>query len=214
MASEIAEDWTITESGTKETTHGTEVYLVKEDSLGERQYHSFPMETLEWRAAEYGIDPTDFDTLIDVIAHEPYLDDPSDPAAVLADPATARGFVSPAVEPRAGIAPLELVPTTLLNAESVELARGAHLERIAHVKQTRARVTRGKAKAKGKTADPCAPVAAAWAEFMDRGEIDAKRAIVDRTRRKAAASARRRADRGETGLPKRARTPRTPMETP
>jgi hypothetical protein len=35
--------------------------------------HIFPYDTLEWRAAEYGIDPSDVDTLLDVVLAEPYL---------------------------------------------------------------------------------------------------------------------------------------------
>lgn len=35
--------------------------------------HGFPVETLSWRAAEYGIDPSDADTLLGVVLHEPYV---------------------------------------------------------------------------------------------------------------------------------------------
>ena len=35
--------------------------------------HQFPCDTLEWRAAEYGIDPADVDTLLDIVLAEPYL---------------------------------------------------------------------------------------------------------------------------------------------
>lgn len=41
----------------------------------------FPVETLEWRAAEYDIDATDVDTLLDVVLNEPFLDDTPDPYA-------------------------------------------------------------------------------------------------------------------------------------
>lgn len=34
----------------------------------------FPHETLEWRIAEYGIDVNDFDTLLDIVIHEQYVD--------------------------------------------------------------------------------------------------------------------------------------------
>ncbi|MFC7641427.1 hypothetical protein ACFQX6_10900 [Streptosporangium lutulentum] len=50
--------------------------------------HIFPHSTMEWRAAEYAIDPEDLDTLLDVILHEPWIPDPQDslsltnPAAV------------------------------------------------------------------------------------------------------------------------------------
>jgi hypothetical protein len=35
--------------------------------------HAFPYDTLEWRAAEYDIDPSDVDTLMDIVLAEPYL---------------------------------------------------------------------------------------------------------------------------------------------
>jgi len=37
--------------------------------------HVFPKAILEWRAAEYGIDPQDTGTLLDVILHEQLMDD-------------------------------------------------------------------------------------------------------------------------------------------
>lgn len=33
----------------------------------------FPHSILTWRVAEYGIDPSDFDTLLDVVLHEPHM---------------------------------------------------------------------------------------------------------------------------------------------
>ncbi|WP_156960702.1 hypothetical protein [Amycolatopsis taiwanensis] len=38
-----------------------------------RRRYMFPAETLEWRAAEYGIDPTDRATLLDIVLAEPHL---------------------------------------------------------------------------------------------------------------------------------------------
>ena len=55
--------------------------------------------------------------------------------------AAAAGYVAPAVEARAGVTALELMPTTLLSAETPQLAREAQLARIAHVKKTRAKVS-------------------------------------------------------------------------
>lgn len=40
--------------------------------------HVFPKATLEWRAAEYGIDPQDTETLLDVILHEQLMDEEED----------------------------------------------------------------------------------------------------------------------------------------
>lgn len=35
--------------------------------------HCFPKDVFEWRAAEYGIDPTDMDTLVDIVLVEPFI---------------------------------------------------------------------------------------------------------------------------------------------
>lgn len=201
MAAEgVLVEWTITASGTEETSRGLDAWLIKEAPDGGREHHSFPLEALEWRAAEYGIDPTDTEALLDLIVHEPYVPDPADPANVLADAAVARGFVSPAVEPRRGVAPLELVPTTLWNAETIALARGAHLERIAAVKTGRATVSRPHGKGK---LDPLQPLLDAWAAFADAGEVADKQARVAEKRRHMQTAARERAERGETGTRKR-----------
>jgi hypothetical protein len=51
--------------------------------------HIFPLDTLEWRAAEYGIAHTDVDQLLDLVLHEPYLTD--EPVVhTAASPAAAR----------------------------------------------------------------------------------------------------------------------------
>lgn len=40
---------------------------------GSNHVHVFPPETLAWRAIEYGIDPADTDTLLELILHEPHM---------------------------------------------------------------------------------------------------------------------------------------------
>ena len=69
----MAEKWTISESNIREVSGMAcwEVAMVKPD--GATHIHLMPAATLEWRAAEYGIDPTDVDTLLDIILHEPHL---------------------------------------------------------------------------------------------------------------------------------------------
>lgn len=58
--------------------------LTRPDGLRHRQ--SFRVDTLEWRAAEYDIDPADKDTLLDMVLSEPFLDpDPDDPTLSLFD---------------------------------------------------------------------------------------------------------------------------------
>jgi hypothetical protein len=51
---------------------------------GSIHLHAFPLEALEWRAAEYAIPLTDADTLIDIIVHERLLTEPQ--AALQAAP--------------------------------------------------------------------------------------------------------------------------------
>jgi hypothetical protein len=81
----------------------------------EEGIHAFPHDALEWRAAEYGIDPSDVDTLMDIILTEPYI-------------------ASTDYEPG----------TTLYDAPSIEDARKAHLSRCAKVKLAHRMSTRGK----------------------------------------------------------------------
>lgn len=61
----------------RQTTEGSQnvpCWRVEVRRPGGAQYdHVFPKAILEWRAAEYGIDPTDIDTLLHVILHEPHL---------------------------------------------------------------------------------------------------------------------------------------------
>lgn len=50
----------------------------------EMRAHVMPEDTLEWRAAELGIDPADTDTLLRIVLVEPYLtDDTADPNRAL-----------------------------------------------------------------------------------------------------------------------------------
>lgn len=44
-----------------------------DSGLIEQGGHVFPFDTLEWRAAEYDIDPADIETLLDIVLAEPYL---------------------------------------------------------------------------------------------------------------------------------------------
>lgn len=36
-------------------------------------YHLFPHESLEWRAAEYDLDPSDAEVLLDIVLAEPFI---------------------------------------------------------------------------------------------------------------------------------------------
>ncbi|PRX66095.1 hypothetical protein B0I32_106231 [Nonomuraea fuscirosea] len=102
------------------------VAVVKEN--GSRFLKTFPHSTLEWRAAEYGIDPDDKDTLLDVILHESYIPREDDPLALM-DPTSARV-----------IAVTQGMPTCWTPGVSDETRLEAHLTRIAAVKKYRIRI--------------------------------------------------------------------------
>jgi hypothetical protein len=90
----------------------------------EQSGHCFPKDVFEWRAAEYGIDPTDMDTLLDVVLAEPFL--------------------SPADYARR---------ESLHDAPDIETARAAHLRRCAQGK-LRSRVSTRSLRARGKETAP------------------------------------------------------------
>lgn len=58
---------------------------------GLRRLHILPADTIEWRAAEYGMDPDD-DALLGMVIAEPYLDGvaPADPDLTLATAPTIK----------------------------------------------------------------------------------------------------------------------------
>lgn len=96
------------------------------DQDGNGGGYIFPKETLEWRAAEYGL--TDVDEILDMILHELHLPDEPDK-----DDAAARAGMVTSNRPDAE-------PITLFNAASTADALAAHRLRIADAKQTRAHV--------------------------------------------------------------------------
>lgn len=89
--------------------------MVRDDGSIIIGHHKFPVDTLEWRAAEYGIDPADLDTLLDIVIHEPFLGDPDRPDLALHE------------------------------APTVEEARAYHLERIKKIKDKSKKVKASKA---------------------------------------------------------------------
>lgn len=51
-------------------------FVVRRSHNGDPEIpHVFPKDTLEWRAAEYGLDPEDVDALIRIVLYEPLLPD-------------------------------------------------------------------------------------------------------------------------------------------
>lgn len=108
----------------------TECWAVHQERPdGTTHLHVFPADTLTWRAAEYGIDPADTTTLLDIVLHEPHLTDPD-----TYDPPAAQ-----ALRQRAG----HTAPVTLATARSRDEARQAHLARIEYTKATRTHVVSG-----------------------------------------------------------------------
>lgn len=101
----------------------------------------FPTSTLEWRAAEYGIDHTSetgLAQIIDMVLHEPFLQDPLQFRDQ--DPAAARGMTAASTQAVHGLELGDEAPVTLFNAPSREHARRAHQLRIEHTKATRVQV--------------------------------------------------------------------------
>jgi hypothetical protein len=103
-------------------------------SDGQKYRHIFPKTTLAYRAAEYGIDPADTETLIDIILHEPFAASPDDPVTAPNDPALAAGLTAVAVVARGTVKVGQQTNVTLFNADSIAQAREAHLLRIRHAK--------------------------------------------------------------------------------
>ncbi len=112
------------------------VDMIKPDGSGHR--HIFPKVTLENLAAEYGIDPTAVDDLLDIALHQPFAPHPDDPDGE--DPAGAAGMLSPALVSRGTVRKGQMIPTTLYTAADTRSAREAHRLRIEHTKTHRVRV--------------------------------------------------------------------------
>lgn len=143
--------------------------------------HVFPEDTLEWRAAEYGIDPADTDTLLEMVLYEAHLTDE--------DPASTH--------------PLYISATR-------EEARAAQLARIQAVKGAgKVRGVRGRSQHRG--ADPAKvkillesgvddPVAVIKRESPIHAEVIAlKRERVERARERLASARASRPARIEAG---------------
>lgn len=89
--------------------------------------HCFPKDTLEWRAAEYGIDPADTDALLDIVLAEPFL------------------------------MPGDFTPgESLHDAPDIEAARRAHLRRCAQGKLRARLSTRAGKSARSLSSGPAA----------------------------------------------------------
>lgn len=121
-------------------THGSEQVpcwrIQTTDGDGRTHDTILPQVTLAWRAAEYGIDPADTATLIDLILHEPFLPNLEDPNAAAADPAAKAGMTVPARRANGRTRKGDPEPVRLHNANTIADARAAHLLRINAIKNT------------------------------------------------------------------------------
>lgn len=62
------------DSAETDRDHWKIVYtVVGDDGTTTRLLYALPQDTMEWRAAEYGIEPTDTATLLDIVLVEPHL---------------------------------------------------------------------------------------------------------------------------------------------
>lgn len=69
----MPQKWTVSETGITEISGRPcwQITLLRPD--GAKHLHLMPGATLEWRAAEYGVDPKDVDTLLEIVLHEPHM---------------------------------------------------------------------------------------------------------------------------------------------
>lgn len=119
-----------------ERANSSPCWLVhRTDQDGNGSAHVFPHDTLEWRAAEYGL--TDVDEILDIVLHEPHL-----PEAPDRDDAALRAGLVTSTGPDAAA-------ITLFNARSTGDALAAHRLRVADTKRTWAQV-----RSPGKGNDP------------------------------------------------------------
>ncbi|MFD9223823.1 hypothetical protein ACFWDI_28420 [Streptomyces sp. NPDC060064] len=145
------------------------------DAAGNIHEHVFPHVTLAWRAAEYGIDPADTATLLDIILHEPLLPDLEDPDEAAKDPAARVGMTVPARRANGRVRVGDPEPVRLHNAVTIADARTAHLMRIAEAKkQTRIDAPSGRQ-------NPLKPV---LDTVVDPAQVSDFAVRVDQTRRR------------------------------
>lgn len=159
-----------------------QLMMLKPDGYGHGI--TFPKQTLEYRAGEYGIDPDDVETLLDVVLHEPFLPDLSDPASHPADPAWQLGVKGRALFPLGRIRAGDTVPADLWTASSIDDARTAHLARINHVKTNIVRVTSA-VKAGTATARAADPLDVIRAHPINPAAVKAHAAVVHMRRQQA-----------------------------
>lgn len=143
------------------------VRMTKPDGTG--HVHAFPKETLEWRAAEYGL--TDIGEILDIVLHEPYRIPETDPQRMHEDPALEAGIGVTAGRPIGRFKAGDRIPVTLYSAASTAVALAAHRLRIEHTKKNLTRVVSPKG------TDPLDVIRAGHG--VDPGRVRVKRELVD-----------------------------------
>jgi hypothetical protein len=159
---------------------GTECWMVgyrRPD--GALHSHVFPKFTLAQRVAEYDLDPADVDTILDIVLHEPFIPDPI--ANHANDPAAKKGMTTTAKRAEGRVKEGDQVPTWLFNADTLDDARQAHLERVRHCKANTIRIapaaTTPGARAAG---DPLDVIRAAYQH--DEHDVRQRRELVETER--------------------------------
>lgn len=157
MANPVGTQFTVISVGEYTLGNGVEcwkVMLVNERNL--KFPHFFPKFTLEQRAAEYDLDPTDITGLIDLILHEVHIPNPQDAFNFATDAAAKIGLTAASPRSIAEVKKGQQVPVTLHTAADRATAKKAHLARLDEVK-SRITIKSGKGKgllSKGDTTDP------------------------------------------------------------
>jgi hypothetical protein len=114
----MAEQYVITDVG-QDATRG--LWYVQYQKPNGLQTHWFHVSTLEWRAAEYGLD--DVAEILDIVLHEPFM-----------DPEIQRGATVESLLNPAPARPAVTTPVTLWTAQTTTQARDAHRQRIRNAK--------------------------------------------------------------------------------
>lgn len=133
----MPETWVITAVYEHEGPRGIRYEVSVRRPDGVLIFRCFDMDVLEFRAAEYGVDPdTEFDLLLDMVLYELHIPDPTEPKNFEEDVAWKAGMKSCSTRAWGRrVAVGDEVPTWLGNAETVQAAREAHLLRIEEVKK-------------------------------------------------------------------------------
>lgn len=139
----MAEKWTVQEVRARVVGGAPcwQVRMIRPDGMP--CVHVMPQNILEWRAAEYGIDPVDTDTLLEIVLHEPHMlvtEETEDQPARYADDGPAlKEAVSTAAARTAHLARVKACPVRIDVRSQTALApvRAAHKPDMARIRAMR-----------------------------------------------------------------------------